>query len=503
MLKLIPQPGNINVINNNIYYIEHIALSENLLSQNAINDFYNFCELPDGDANVIFELDENMGSEEYTLITGNVIKIISADMSGQLYALQTLKQILFQCDYKIPAIEIHDKPKYKLRGFMLDVGRYFYTVDEVKGFIVRMASHKLNLFHFHLTEDQGWRIEIKKYPLLTQKGSVRAKTNFNNTPHSGFYTQDEIREIVNFAHDFGIKVMPEYDIPGHSRSAIACYKELTCFPRDLPVADHWGVKHDVLCVGKDSTIEFVKNVIDEFCELFPDEYFHIGGDEVPKHRWDMCPHCQAKIKELGLKDSDELQGHFMNEIKEYCKSKGKQVFMWSWDLKNEGILDTDLGFTKCGEMDTGNRPFIDTSTKAYYIDLPYGYISLKDCAQHKVFDGNALGVEATLWTEYVPDIQRADMMTFPRLAPISDTAWSGNTSWESISSKLSFYYSYLDKCGYGYARLNMANPSKLRGTLQGLWFERRQLAWEGLTNIFDDKKVEGIAKKKQQKEVRN
>ena len=496
MIKLIPKPTNIHVINNNTYKVKHISLGVSLLSENAIEDFYNFCGLPRGDANVIFELDESMNADEYTIFTGDVIKIISSDMSGQLYALQTLKQILLQCNFILPSLVINDKPKFKIRGFMLDVGRYFYAVDEVKAFIRRMASHKLNFFHFHLTEDQGWRIEIKKYPLLTEKGSIRAKTNFNNKPHSGFYTQEEIREIVGYAHDFGIQVMPEYDIPGHSRSAIACYKELTCFPRDLPVADHWGVKHDVLCVGKDSTIEFVKNVIDEFCELFPDEYFHIGGDEVPKHRWNMCPHCQAKIKELGLKDSEDLQCWFMNEIKNYCKSKGKQVFMWSWDLKDEGALDSDLGFTKCGEMNTGNRPFIDTSTKAYYIDLPYGYISLKDSAEHKVFDGNCLGVEATLWTEYVPDMKKADLMTFPRLAPLCETAWSGDTSWEGIRKRLDFYYSFLDRCGFGYAGLNMANPNKLRGKLQGLWFERRQLAWEGLTNIIDDKRVERIAKNK-------
>lgn len=309
MLKLIPEPIEIKIIGNDTYAVRHITLEESLLSENAIKDFIDFCGMPAGEANILFEIDKNIDSEEYILKTGDKIIITAGGEAGQLWALQTLKQILFQCNFHIPKLVIKDKPKYKIRGFMLDVGRYFFTVEEVKSFIKKMASHKLNLFHFHLTEDQGWRVEIKKYPFLTQKGSVRAKTNFNHTPHGGFYTQDEIREIVSFAHDFCIKVMPEYDIPGHSRSAIACYKDLACFPRDLPVADHWGVKHDVLCVGKESTIQFVKNVIDELCELFPDEYMHIGGDEVPKHRWDLCPHCQAKRKELGLKDSDALQFH--------------------------------------------------------------------------------------------------------------------------------------------------------------------------------------------------
>lgn len=499
MMKLIPKPVNIYVINNNTYNIKHISLGRSLLSDHAVNDFVGFCSLPSGDNNIIFELDDTLEEEEYILNTGEIIKITSSTASGQLYALQTLKQILFQCHFCIPALEIRDKPQYKIRGFMLDVGRYFYPVEEVKAFIRRMACHKLNFFHFHLTEDQGWRVEIKKYPLLTEIGSKRTKTNFNHMPHQGFYTQEQIKEIVSYAHDFCIKVMPEYDIPGHSRSAIACYKDLTCFPRELPVADHWGVKHDVLCVGKKATIEFVKNIIDELCELFPDEYFHIGGDEVPKHRWNLCPHCQAKIRELGLNDSEELQAWFMNEIKNYCREKGKQVFMWSWELKDDKTLDSDLGFTKCGEMNTGERPFIDTSTKAHYIDLPYGYISLKNSAEHKPFCGNCLGVEATLWTEYVPDMKKADLMTFPRLAPICENGWSAGTSWEEIRDRLDFYYSYLSKNNFGYAPIEMANPDKLRGKMQVLWFERRQLAWEGLTNLFDDKKIERIAKKYRKK----
>lgn len=494
MIKLIPKPLYTNIINNDTYKINHISLGESSLSNAVREDFLSFCAKPDGEANILFEEDTTLDDEEYTIKTGEKILITASGFAGQLYALQTLKQILLEYNFNIPSIEIKDKPKYKIRGFMLDVGRYFYSVDDVKLIIRKMAAHKLNFFHFHITEDQGWRIEIKKYPLLTEKGSRRAKTNFNHKPHGGFYTQKEIKEIVSYAHDFNIKVMPEYDIPGHSRSAIACYKSLACFPRDLPVADHWGVKFDILCAGKESTMQFVKDVIDEMCELFPDEYIHIGGDEVPKHRWDLCPHCQAKIKELGLENSDDLQCWFMNTIKNYCKEKGKQAFMWSWDLKDEGTIDTDLGFTKCGEMNTGDRPFIDTGTNAYYIDLPYGYISLKDSAEHKPFNGNCLGVEAALWTEYVPDMKKADLMTFPRLGAICETAWCGECGWNNFKAKLDFYYSYLDKMGWGYAKPDMANPIKIRGKAQALWFERRQLAWEGLTNIIDNKKVEKIAK---------
>lgn len=494
MLKLIPQPMKIEYISQEKFPLEHISLGENLISSVAQDEFLKFCGMPGGDANIIFETDSTLQEEAYVLETGQTVKIKAASASGQLYALETLKQMIFQSSGSLEHVRIEDSPKYKLRGFMLDCGRYIFPVSDIKKIIRRMALHKLNLLHLHLTEDQGWRVEIDKYPLLTQIGSIRKKTNFDHKVHGGYYTKEHIKEIVEYAHAFGIKVMPEFDIPGHSRAAIAAYNELTCFPRKLPVADHWGVKHDVLCVGKESTMKFVYDVLDEFFEMFPDEYIHIGGDEVPKHRWDLCPNCRKKRDELGLKDSDALQFWFMNQVKDYCKAHGKQAFMWSWELEDASDIDTDLGFTKCGEMDTGDRPFIDTATNAYYIDLPYGYVSLKDSAEHKVLSGNCLGVEGTLWTEYVPDMKKADLMSFPRTGCISETGWHGECGWKNFSQKLEFYYSFLDKNNIGYAKPAKANPKFPMDKLSILWFERRQLAWEGLTNIIEDKKIERLAK---------
>jgi hexosaminidase len=230
--------------------------------------------------------------------------------------------------------------------------------------------------------------------------------------------------------------------------------------------------------------------------MFPDEYIHIGGDEVPKHRWDLCPNCQRRIKELGLENSEQLQFWFMNKIKDYCKSLGKQVFMWNWDLKESSALDDDLGFTKCSDTDTGDRPFIDTSTNAYYIDFPYGYTSLKDSANHIVPKGNCVGVEVTMWTEMVPDMAKLEEMSYPRTACVAQMGWHGNCSWSNISYSLDTYLAFLDRNGIKYASIKKANPNWLRGKLQGLWFERRQLTWQGLTNIIDDKKIEKIAKNK-------
>lgn len=502
MIKIIPQPKEIVILNDDKIMLKHIALGKSFLSKEAIDDFTSFCGFPKGEENIVFKINDKLSDEAYIIETGKITTITASSSAGQLYALQTLKQIILQTGGELPVLRIYDKPFYKIRGFMLDVGRYFFVVSDVKKIIKRMALHKLNVLHLHLTEDQGWRVEIDKYPLLTQIGSMRKKTNFNSKPHGGFYTKQDIKDIVNYAHAFCIQVMPEFDIPGHSRAAIACYNSLTCFPRDLHVADHWGVKHDVLCVGKEGTMQFVYDVLDEFFEMFPDEYIHIGGDEVPKHRWDLCPDCQAKRRELGLENSDELQFWFMNQIKDYCKAHNRQAFMWSWDLEDDKLIDHDLGFTKCGEMNTLDRPFIDTSTKAYYIDLPYGRIRLKDSANHKVYSGNAMGVEATLWTEYVPDMKKADYMSFPRIGCISETGWSGECSWSSFSSKLDFYYSFLDKNNIRYAKPTAANPNALRGKLGILWFERRQLAWEGLKNIFDDKKIERLAAKQNKKSPR-
>lgn len=498
MLKLIPSVSSIK-INDGSLELNQILLDKNRLSQNAVDDFLSFCgerAVKSGQSNIFFANDSELETEAYRIsINEKGVLISASSASGELYALQTLKQIFYQTQYRPPYLEIEDKPKYKIRGFMLDSGRYFFTVSDVKSFIRQMAMHKLNLFHFHLTEDQGWRIEIKKYPLLTELGAVRKKTNFNHKPHGGFYTQEDIKEIVAYAHDFCIKVMPEFDIPGHSRSAIACYNSLTCFERKLPVADHWGVKHDVLCVGRDSTIEFVKGVLDEFFELFPDEYIHIGGDEVFKHRWNLCPDCQKRIKDLGLKDSDGLQVWFMNLINDYCKQHSKQAFMWSWDLKDEDGLDLDLGFTKCGELETKNRPFIDTSSQAYYIDLPYGYISMSQSAQHKPYNGNCLGVEATLWTEYVPNMKKAQLMTYPRLSALCETGWTGEPKGKELEAEMDFYYGFLAQNGIKPAPMRMANPNKARAFFSVLWFERRQLAWEGLKNIFDDRHIEKRAEK--------
>ena len=292
---------------------------------------------------IILKLDDSIEHEEgYTIKCENRRAFINAKTeSGLFYGLQTLKQILLQTDGKIPHVEITDYPRFAYRGYMLDCGRYFYTVDEIKRIVDLMALHKLNVLHWHLTEDQGWRVEIKKYPLLTEKGSKRSHTNFNNKPHGGYYTQDDIREIVAYCHERKIKVIPEFDVPGHMVAAISCYPYLSCLDRDLEVATHWGVKHDILCAGKESSYQFVYDVLDELMDLFPDKVIHIGGDEAVKMRWKNCPHCQKAIEENGLKDEDDLQMFFMSKVNEYLESKGYSSIMWNYDTTG-GTEDTTV-----------------------------------------------------------------------------------------------------------------------------------------------------------------
>lgn len=270
----------------------------------------------------------NIVDEGYVLDIDEKIKISAGSEAGFYYALQTLKQLLQENPDELPKLKIDDYPRFSYRSFMLDVARYYYPVTDIKKLIDVIAMLKLNYLHLHLTEDQGWRVQIDRYPLLTEKGSKRSHTNFNNKPHEGFYTKQDIKEIVDYARQKYVKVVPEIDMPGHMVSAISCYKHLGCFDREIEVATHWGVKHDILCAGKNSTMEFVKGVLDEIFEMFPDGYVHIGGDEAVKTRWNLCPNCKKKMDELGV-DANGLQSYFMNEVASYVKENGKTAIVWN------------------------------------------------------------------------------------------------------------------------------------------------------------------------------
>lgn len=436
------------------------------------------------------------------------------------YGIQTLSQLILKdtlvnnasSELAIPAVNITDAPRFEYRGMMLDVCRHFFSVEFVKKYIDILALHKMNTFHWHLTDDQGWRIEIKKYPRLTEIGAYRNGTITGHYPgdgndqkrYGGFYTQDEIKDIVAYAADRHITVIPEIELPGHSSAAIAAYPYLSCFPEEptkIPndmmsikgreiqksgtpkiVQETWGVMDDVYCAGKESTFEFLENVLSEVITIFPSEYIHIGGDECPKGNWERCSSCQDRIKELGLKDEHELQSYFVHRIEKFLNSKGKSII--GWDEITEGGLSPSAtvmywrGWIKDvpEKVAAQGNDIIMTPTGYSYFDAYQvdkddqdteplaigGYTSVEKvysfepipknvtAAQQKQF----LGAQANLWTEYITTEDHAEYMVLPRMAALSEVVWSPKESkdWTSFHSRLPHLTRiYADK-GWNYAK---------------------------------------------------
>ena len=530
-INVIPQPSSVQVFDGECNIAGATFRIDKKFSKEtiaAVNGFAESLKLASGKKNgrgkavLVFELSDDIVKEGYAIdVSKNKVSIKAADFNGVLYAIETIKQLLpieiytkKPCDggnWTLPYMSIEDQPRFSYRGLHLDVARHFFDVDQVKKYLDIMAIHKLNTFHWHLTDDQGWRIEIKKYPLLTQKGSKRSHTNFNHKPHGGFYTQEDIKSIVNYCHKKHIKVIPEFDIPGHNVSSIACYPHLACFERDLEVATHWGVKRDILCAGKETTYQFVYDVLDEIMELFPDKIIHIGGDEAFKERWKICPNCQKAIKENGLRDEDDLQMFFMTKIDKYLQSKGYSSIMWGNDTKGgTETLSPDIAWTvyKPENLESAINPelqrgrkLINTKNKPYYLDFPYGWNSLKDvCNDSGALtnnDSDTMGLEASMWTEYVPNMKKLEFLTFPRLGAISEKAWSpkGSSTFSTFTDKTDTYYKLLDAHKIGYAPMNKACPSFFYKHASSIWFKRRVFHWERLHIALDNKKVKKIANK--------
>ena len=418
-----------------------------------------------------FVTDESLPAEGYELnVDGEGIEVRASQFPGFLYALQSLEQLLPAAVYgtepapdaawEVPCVKIADAPRFAYRGMHLDVARHFFSVDEVKRYIDVMAIHKLNTLHWHLTDDQGWRIEIKRYPELTAVGSIRKATvvrkewgTYDGTPYGGFYTQDEIRDVVKYAADRGVTVIPEIDLPGHMLAALTAYPELGCTGGPYEVWGRWGVADDVLCPGREKTFEFLEGVLTEVMELFPSEYIHIGGDECPKVRWEKCPRCQAKIRQLGLKDDGEhtaehyLQSYVTDRIGKFLARHGRRIIGWdeilegrapsdavvmSWRGSEGGIAAAKLGHDV---IMTPNSHFyfdyyqsLDTDAEPFGIG---GYIPMEQVYSYDPAfpeltpeqQKHILGVQANLWTEYVLSDEHLEYMLLPRLAALSEVQW--------------------------------------------------------------------------------
>ncbi|NWL02277.1 beta-N-acetylhexosaminidase [Flavobacterium collinsii] len=411
-----------------------------------------------------FNSDVNFKSKEgYKIeITSNKI-YVSGKEEGLFYAVQTLLQLLpnkISSEIKLPCVIIEDQPRYSYRGLHLDVCRHFFSVAVIKDFIRQMSSYKLNNFHWHLTDDQGWRIEIKKYPKLTEVGSKRAQTLvgnkferspffFDGNPYGGFYTQEEIKEVVKFAEDNYVNVIPEIEMPGHASAAVTAYPNLACFPdRNYKVVESWGVFEDVFCAGKDETFTFLEDVLTEILALFPSKNIHIGGDECPKTRWKVCSNCQKRIKDLGLKDEHELQSYFIKRIEKFLNANGRQIF--GWDEILEGGLAPNAAVMSWRGESGGihaaklKHPVVMTPEGTVYFDYNQGYSPNEPLTVgrlstlEKVYHYNPtpvdslsieeqkyiIGVQANLWSEYLTSPAKLNYMLYPRIFALAEIAWT-------------------------------------------------------------------------------
>ena len=440
-------------------------------------------ELHENVPTIVFDSIPGMEKEAYKLsVTPQQIKITASTPNGFYYGLQTLYQLLpvaiyskeraRNAEWSVPCVEIEDTPAFRYRGAMLDVCRHFASIDYIKKFIDVLAVHKMNTFHWHLTDDQGWRIEIKKYPKLTEIGSQRSETmvdyfythypfKYDGKPHGGYYTQEEIKEVVAYAQSKYITVIPEIELPGHALAAIASYPELSCTPDSTyEVCKLWGVFDQVFC-PTDTFFQFMEGVMDEVVELFPSSYIHIGGDECPKYAWEHCSHCQKLIRDLGLKDDvtpnpidgrkhtkeEKLQSYIVNRAEKYLNSKGRNII--GWDEILEGGLAPNATVMSWRGVEGGmtaakaGHDAIMTPNPYAYLDhyqeepeiAPVtigGYNTLKKTYSYNPVPADAdslvkqhiIGVQANCWAEYMPTEDNRDYQIFPRLIAIAETGWT-------------------------------------------------------------------------------
>ncbi len=407
------------------------------------------------------------------------VTISAAETVGLFYGVQSLRQLLpveieiteaqKGIEWDIPFVKINDEPAFVYRGLHLDVGRHFFPVSFIKKYIDLLAFHKMNIFHWHLTEDQGWRIEIKKYPKLTEIGSVRKETlvghkgtgKYDGKPYGGFYTQDEIKDIVAYAKERFITVIPEIEMPGHSLGALAAYPELGCTGGSYEVATTWGVFPDVYCAGNEKVFTFLEDVLTEVMELFPSEYIHIGGDECPKTRWKECPKCQARMKKEGLKDEHELQSYFIQRMEKFLNAHGRQIIGWD-EILEGGLAPKATVMSWRGEKGgieaaKAHHDVIMTPSFALYFDYYQadpetqplaigGFTSTKGVYNYyplpkKLADNEVkyiLGAQGNVWSEYMATPEYVEYMVYPRACALSEVVWSPKESldWDNFSKRM-------------------------------------------------------------------
>jgi hexosaminidase len=444
----------------------------------------------------------NLDAEGYDLsVTPRGVVIRAPAQAGLFYGVQTLLQLLppgilksnvvAGVAWEIPSVKIEDQPRFKWRGLMLDVSRHFFTKDEVERLLDEMAFYKLNTFHWHLVDDQGWRIEIKKYPGLTQAGAWRSGTGFGMDPkastaygrdgrYGGFYSQDDIREVVKYAAARHINIVPEIEMPGHSSAALAAYPQFSCTGGPFEPPLEGGVFNGIYCAGNDATFAFLQDVLSEVFQLFPGKYIHIGGDEVPTTNWVDCSKCQARMKQEGLDKENELEGYFIRRMEKFINAQGRNLIGWSEIREgglapNAAIMDWVGGAAEAASQghDVVMSPLadcyfdhyqsMDHSTEPHAIG---GYLPLEQVYNFEPlprnlapqFQAHILGAQGNVWTEYMPNFAHVQYMIFPRACALAEVLWSPKEArnWDDFEKRLQGHGARFDALGIHYRHLTPA-----------------------------------------------
>ena len=522
--RLIPQPASLSPETGFFVLRDKIGMATAepfAVSGTFLRDFLEASpalQVGQGD-DLVLQQDTTLPEEGYRLeVRPDQIILSAATDRGAFWGIQTLRQLLpaafenGQYDGRllaIPCVRIADSPRFPYRGMHLDVGRHFFPIGFIKKYIDALAMLKMNTFHWHLTEDQGWRIEIKKYPRLQEIAAYRPETlvgHYNDQPqqfdgkrYGGYYTQDEVREVVAYAAARFVTIIPEIEMPGHAQAAIAAYPELGCTGKDISVATKWGVFEDIYCT-QDATFDFLEDVLDEVLELFPSEYIHIGGDEAPKTRWETCPNCQRRIREEGLADEHELQSYFITRMEKYLNSKDRQII--GWDEILEGGLAPNAtvmswrGINGAIEAAKQGHKVVMTPTSHCYFDYYQsenpgeplaigGYLPLEkvytfDPVPAELSESEAayvLGAQGNIWTEYLPTPEAVEYMAFPRILAMSEVAWSApaQKDYPAFVKGVEDFHPRLDTLQINYANHLYEVEGELLSSEQGTAFALQTL----------------------------
>lgn len=471
MINVIPKPNSYTIQEGFFVINSEIGIQDatnGLIDDTTKNFIYDLIgwKCSNKKSKVIVKLDNTLDNEEYVLdVSAKFIEISANGVAGIVYAFVTLNQL--KDNDVIKNVLIKDKPLYPFRGLMLDVARHFFSKDVVKRLIDYLCYHKLNYLHLHLSDDQGFRLVLDKFPELinattrphTRLGDV-GFPNRDNVEHSGYYTKDDIKEIVEYASVRNVTIIPEIDMPGHTTAILSVYPHLSCTGEKVKVWTKSGIQKLIMCGGNDKVYEFAKAIIDEIVELFPSKYIHLGGDECSKYHWNRCPMCQEKIKNNNLKDSEELQAYFFNELSGYLKTKGRTTIGWNECL--DGNIDPDIVAQYWTEHDDKNvgehigkgGKVILSRCQDVYLNMNHAIISLEHIyminREINNSDNNVLGLEACKWTEWTQDTHTLEFRLFPRLTAFSEVCWTIDINYDDFVTRYNSFKKYYDENNINY-----------------------------------------------------